>query len=123
MENIKTLFAKNLKKALKANGMTQRELAEELHIPPTTVNGWIKEKSFPLGQTLQEVAEVLNTTPATLVAEGTENFAISEGDKYLLAAIHSTPEMQQLVAFCLRLPQADIGKASLALANILLNDQ
>jgi transcriptional regulator with XRE-family HTH domain len=51
--------AKALRDALEAKGMTQADLARELHIDPGQVSRWVHGKAVPQGQNLRRIAEIL----------------------------------------------------------------
>ena len=53
------LFPKNLKKAIKAKGYTQKELAKRAKIPFETISAWVRGKSTPRLDSLILVANVL----------------------------------------------------------------
>lgn len=46
---------------LKEQGITQRELANELHLNPNTVNGYIRNRRMPDCETVSKIAFYLNT--------------------------------------------------------------
>lgn len=104
MMDIKEIYAKNLKSALRKAGMTQKELAEKIKTPVTTISGWMACRTFPHAETLQAVAEALGTTPAALLSGESAAAEISEADRYLIAAIKSSPERKKCVDLCVNAP-------------------
>ena len=53
------LFPANLKKAIKAKGYTQKELAKQANLPFETISTWVRGKSFPRLDSLVLIANVL----------------------------------------------------------------
>lgn len=65
-------FKNRVETLLKAKGMTQRELAARLGVSEVTVSRWMTDGANgrnPSVQTLQKIAEVLETTPAHLLGK------------------------------------------------------
>ena len=64
----------------KALGLTQRELAEKLHVTDKAVSKWERGVNFPDLGLLEALAETLGTTPANLLgleqADQSETFSI-----------------------------------------------
>lgn len=109
--DIKTIFARHIKSELAKNQITQRELADKLKLPPTTVNSWAQGRTFPHGESLQAVAEILNTTPSKLVADDRDDYQVSDSDKYMLLAINSSDDRRRLVDLCLKMPDENVKSA------------
>ena len=55
-------FSKNLKKLRNAKGMSQRVLADQLHVERSTVAGWETKDRVPDAEILIRLAAVLGTT-------------------------------------------------------------
>ncbi len=63
-------FKNRVETLLKAKGMTQRQLAEKLGVSEVTVSRWMTDGANgrnPSVQTLQKIADVLQTTPDHLL--------------------------------------------------------
>ena len=116
--DIKKAFANNLKIELVKNGITQRELAARLNTPPTTINTWTRGCAFPHGETLQAIAEILNTTPSQLIADGVDDYKISDSDKYMLMAINSSEDRRRLIDTCLKMPDEKV-KSAISILNTI----
>ena len=56
------LFPKNLKRAIKAKGYTQKELAKQAKIPFETISTWVRGRSIPRLDSLVLVANVLEVS-------------------------------------------------------------
>ena len=70
------MLSENIKTLRKAKGMSQEDLANELHVVRQTVSKWEKNLSVPDAGMLINIAEVLETTVNALLGE-----AIPEPDE------------------------------------------
>ena len=71
--NLKEIFAKNLQYYLDRNGITQTELAHKLNYPEMTVSNWIKAKTYPRIDKVQQMADFFNISRSDLTEEKTNN--------------------------------------------------
>lgn len=55
-------FSKNLKKLRNEKGMSQKALADQLHVERSTVSGWETKDRVPDAEMLIRLAAVLNTS-------------------------------------------------------------
>lgn len=53
---------KRLRDEIGASGMTQRELAEKLHINPSTVSKYMRLDKFPALDTFANICEILDVS-------------------------------------------------------------
>lgn len=53
---------KRLRDEIGASGMTQRELAEKLHINPSTVSKYMRLDKFPSLDTFANICEILDVS-------------------------------------------------------------
>lgn len=98
-------FAERLLQAIKANGLTQRDIAKYLGVKPQSVNQWTKGKAYPKAEYLQKLARYLNTTQDWLMdgrGESSTNYesSLSPVDSDLgrevpLLALEDIPLSQQ----------------------------
>lgn len=56
------LLGSRMQQLLKEKGITQRELADALHLNPNTINGYIRGRRFPDCATLSQIAAFFDTT-------------------------------------------------------------
>lgn len=61
-------FTQNLRRARKAAGLTQQQLADRLHVTRQSVSSWELGRTEPDLQTLTELAEVFGTDAGLLLA-------------------------------------------------------
>ena len=62
-------FTQNLRRARKATGLTQQQLADRLHVTRQSVSSWELGRTEPDLQTLTELAEVFETDAGSLLGE------------------------------------------------------
>src|SRR5690625_5853441 len=55
--NPKEIVASNLQKLLDRKGITQTQMANELNYPEMTVSNWMKAKTYPRVDKMQEMAD------------------------------------------------------------------
>jgi len=63
------MFGDNLKTIRRQKGFSQETLAERLHIVRQTISKWEKGLSVPDAEMLIQLADILDTTVATLLGE------------------------------------------------------
>lgn len=75
-----TSFGEKLKVILDENKITQKELAKNLNIAPTTLNGYISNKREPDLKTVRAIAETLGVTTDYLLdcKDGGNNLSTKE---------------------------------------------
>ena len=61
-----------LKKLRLRSGMTQKELAEKLHVTQVTVSQWERGGSYPKARKLPEIARLFECTVDELLQEADE---------------------------------------------------
>jgi transcriptional regulator with XRE-family HTH domain len=64
MASVKENFARNLSELLKKH---RKELAEALHVAPSTVTGWTKGKFTPAVERLDEIADFFGVSYVDLI--------------------------------------------------------
>ena len=69
MKSIEMIFGENLRRARRARGLTQRELAERLQYSEKSVSKWESGENPPRRRLLPVIAQALNCTVAELTAE------------------------------------------------------
>ena len=69
-------FGEKIRRARKAAGLTQRQLAEKIGVANTSVSNWEKDLSRPDADLIQKLCAVLNVQPNHFY--GTENTSIQE---------------------------------------------
>lgn len=64
---MKNQFAKNLQEELVIKRISQKTIAEQLGVTPSTVNQWIKGKREPHYDMLLQLCSILNSTPTLML--------------------------------------------------------
>ena len=70
------VFGVNLSYLVAQTGKEQKEVADELDIPPTTFNSWCTGKVVPNIKTLHMLADHFNCSILDLIDEHDENFPL-----------------------------------------------
>jgi len=79
----------------KALGLTQKQLADRLHVTDKAVSKWERGINFPDLYLMEALAAALDTTPAILL--GLENAGQEEAAKKLAERIFSLEESEEEV--------------------------
>ncbi len=64
---LKKTLSENLMKQLKANGLSQKQLAEDLDLCPQTVNSWVHGISYPNEKNLSRLLSYLKCSLRELI--------------------------------------------------------
>ena len=83
MNKNKEVFWTVLPRMMDIAGLNQTELAKAVGVSKSTVNCWIKRKSFPEIETIQKIAEALNCRTDDLLIAIPENYAHAAEDYQL----------------------------------------
>ena len=62
-----THFSENLRNSMRANGFTQKRLAEEINTTQQTVSRWLNGINEPDFETLLKICALLHETPNDLL--------------------------------------------------------
>ena len=71
---------------LEIRGMSQKELAKQLKIAPTTLNGYIKERHEPDSATLKAMASTLNVSVDYLLGGNDTETELRKDEYFLVSA-------------------------------------
>ena len=80
MSKNKEVFWTVLPRFMDVEGMNQTDLAKAVGVSKSTVNCWIKRKSFPEMDTVQKIADALHRSTDDLLVEIPENFSHAAED-------------------------------------------
>jgi transcriptional regulator with XRE-family HTH domain len=102
MSNIgnKETFAKNLVYYLSICGREQKEVAEDIGVPTSTFNEWVKGKKYPRIDKIEKLANYFKIKKSDLIedkATAPDKLGLTEGEKLLLNLFRQIPEEQQQV--------------------------
>lgn len=73
-----TELGNNIERALKENGMTQKQLAENSGVTEASISHYIKGDREPRGKTINVLASVLGVTAGFLLGYGTKSLIESQ---------------------------------------------
>ena len=79
---------------LEARGMSQKELADKLNIPTTTLNGYIKRGHEPDYSLLKSIATILDVTPDYLL-EFESSSIMNQEELLLLTRFRGMNDLQK----------------------------
>lgn len=74
-DNVKEIFADNLKKYLHRKGINQTDMARDLNFPETTVSNWIKADTYPRPDKIQLIANYFNIKRSDLTEQRPSNLS------------------------------------------------
>lgn len=102
MSNIgnKETFAKNLIYYLSICGKEQKEVAEDIGVPTSTFNEWVKGKKYPRIDKIEKLANYFKIKKSDLIedkATAPDHLQLTEGEQLLLNLFRQIPEEQQQV--------------------------
>lgn len=63
------IFAKNLKYYLNRRNLTQKDFADNLGFPPTTVNSWMLAEKYPRIERIEKIAQYFGISKSDLIEE------------------------------------------------------
>lgn len=110
MSNIgnKETFAKNLLYYIEISGRSQKEIAEEVGVSPSTFNEWVKGKKYPRIDKIEKLSNYFRIPKSALIEERKKNThdkrELTEGEEMLLDLFNQVPEeSQQMVLEMIRI--------------------
>lgn len=86
------MLAKNIQKARRNAGLTQKQISDLIGIPPGTYAGYETGNSEPAVEIIQKIAEATNTSVEHLIS-GTPHPAIRENSGKMLEIINKQQDM------------------------------
>lgn len=102
---LKDTLGSNIREKMKEKGVTQTELAKYTDVHQTTVSTWIKGKKVPHFETLEKIAEHLDTSVIDLLDDGSGKSAVIENN------LRARPELEPLLYEASKVPTEDIDLA------------
>lgn len=94
-----------LQRELRASGKTKLEFSQELGIPRSTLQGYLKGEACPRADSIETLAAGLSISPAQLVSgmEGVQDAALSGLDALCRTIPSLHPRAQQLAEYAVSL--------------------
>ena len=107
MEEQNKVFARNLNNLISMSGKTQKEIANEIGVNPTTFNTWCVGKVMPSLGKIQKIADYFGVGKSVLTDEEPENvplLLISDNEVNIINAFRElSPERKKCVLLLLGL--------------------
>ena len=92
-DNIKEIFARNLRYLMEAKKITQADICRSLDVSSATVSDWCAGKKYPRVDAMQRLADLLGVRFSTLTTES----GISDyEDLQMIEALHQNPKLRAL---------------------------
>ena len=91
----KEVFSKNLLYYIERKGKTQREVAEAINVPPSTLNEWVNSKKYPRIDKIEKLANYFGIQKSDLIEDKNKNTTdknLTDGEKMLLDLFRKMPE-------------------------------
>ena len=73
VNNMKKIFAENLKHHLERRRLNQTDMSKDLNFPETTVSNWMKASTYPRPDKLQLMADYFNVSRSDLTEKRPDN--------------------------------------------------
>lgn len=90
----KKIFAQNLRRYLDESGKLQKDIADQLGISQCSVSDWLKLRSYPRMNRLQQMAMIFGCEISDLIEEHSVNskYYVTKGAKDLAEEISKDPD-------------------------------
>ena len=69
-DNVRETFARNLKRLMYADGLSQKDLSEKINAAPSTVSAWCNGDKLPRMETIQQLADLFDVDKSDLLFIG-----------------------------------------------------
>lgn len=93
-------FGERLLELLEEKDISQKEFASALNIAPTTLNGYIKNRSQPDFELVKKIAELLNiSTDFLLDSSGGGSLNLTAKEQSLILRLRTLSEEQQKIIY------------------------
>lgn len=69
-DETRTTFARNLKRLMYADDLSQKDLAEKIGVAPSTVSAWCNGDKLPRIETIQQLADLFDVDRSDLLFVG-----------------------------------------------------
>ncbi len=87
------VFSRNLLRYIQASGKSQLEVAKAIGVSPSSVNDWIKGRTYPRMDKVQLLAEYFGIQKSDLVEDVcVAKETISEEEQEIIDLFHKVPE-------------------------------
>ena len=102
---LKEKLGSNIKDLMRQKSVSQQELANHVGVHQTSVSFWLKGEKTPHFDTLEKIAEYLDTSVAELLDDGSGKSAVIEH------ALQRRPELEPLLYEASKVPPKEVDFA------------
>lgn len=67
-DDIRETFARNLRRLMYADEISQKDLAEKMNVAPSTVSAWCAGNKLPRIETIQQLADIFDVDRSDLIS-------------------------------------------------------
>ncbi len=92
-------FGERLSELLEEKDISQKEFASTLNIAPTTLNGYIKNRSQPDFELVKKIAESLNISTDFLLDSSGGGFKLTAKEMSLISKLRTLSGEQQKIIY------------------------
>ena len=104
-DNIREIFAKNLRYFMDKKGISQADICRELNVSSATVSDWCNGKKHPRPDAIRRLADLLGVRFSMLT---TEEGPMNYEDQQRLEALHQNPRLGMLFDHTMKMTSADV---------------
>lgn len=104
-DNIREIFAKNLRYFMEKNKISQADICRELNVSSATVSDWCNGKKHPRPDAIGHLADLLGIRFSMLT---TENGPMEYEDQQRLEALHQNPRLGLLFDHTRKMKTEDV---------------
>lgn len=98
MSDIKKVFGRNLSRLLEEHHETQAELAEKMHVAPSSVSGWCTGTKMPRMNKVEWLASHFNVSRSELIEDSSASSNSLPADAYPYNPTHRIPILGRISA-------------------------
>ena len=104
-DNIREIFAKNLRNFMDKKGISHADICRELNVSSATVSDWCNGKKHPRPDAIGRLADLLGVRFSMLT---TEEGPMNYEDQQRLEALHQNPRLGMLFDHTMKMTSADV---------------
>ena len=88
---MRSLFAKNLRRLMYADNLSQKELADKVGVAPSAVSSWCSGNKLPRTETVQQLADIFGVEISELLSEGAATTILQRHERQTNNYTEQTP--------------------------------
>ena len=92
-------FGDRLMQLLEENNISQKEFAEMLHIAPTTLNGYIKNKRQPDFKLVKRIASIMNVSADYLLGLNSDGISLSAEELSYISKLRKMSDSSRQIIY------------------------